>query len=121
VDVREGANVRRAFDGVDLILDVASWHLDGFATRPVINNLNVFDTPPDHTTMFWGVYAVRPVPATRVGTLTCIISELIKSERRSTAEPRKRCATRRGPDFGDLEVRWTTTGKPCCSGVRSGM
>jgi hypothetical protein len=52
VDVREGPNVRLAFDGLDLILDTASWHLDGFATRPVINNLNVFDNPPDHTVMF---------------------------------------------------------------------
>lgn len=61
VDVRNGPNVRQAYDGADLVLSVGAWHFDGFATRPVRNNLNVFDDPPDHTTMFWGVYAVRPL------------------------------------------------------------
>jgi hypothetical protein len=69
VDVREGPNVRQAFDGVDLILNAVSWHVDGFATRPVLNNVGVFDDPPSHATMFWGVYAVRPLPATKGGNI----------------------------------------------------
>lgn len=69
VDAREGPNVRLAFDGVDVILNVASWHVDGFATRPVINNVNVFDDPPNHATMFWGVYAVKPLPITQGGNI----------------------------------------------------
>jgi hypothetical protein len=52
-----------------LILNAASWHADGFATRPVLNNVGVFDDPPNHATMFWGVYAVRPLPVTRGGNI----------------------------------------------------
>jgi len=69
VDVREGPNVRQAFDGIDMIWNSASWHVDGFATRPVLNNVNVFDDPPSHNTMFWGVYAVRPLPLTKGGNI----------------------------------------------------
>lgn len=69
VDVREGPNVRQAFDGVDMIWNSVSWHVDGFATRPVLNNVNVFDDPANHATMFWGVYAVRPLPATHGGNI----------------------------------------------------
>jgi hypothetical protein len=69
VDVREGPNVRQAFDGIDLLLKEASWHVDGFATRPVITNVNVFDDPPNHARMFWGVYAVRPLPVTKGGNI----------------------------------------------------
>jgi len=69
VDVREGPNVRQAFDGVDVIIEAASWHVDSFATRPVINYSNVFDDPPNHATMFWGVYGVRPLPITNGGNI----------------------------------------------------
>jgi hypothetical protein len=67
VDVREGPNARQAFDGIDMILNAASWHVDAFATRPVLNNVDVFDDPPNHATTFWGAYAVRPLPATEGG------------------------------------------------------
>src|SRR5665213_1098366 len=53
VDAREGPNVRLAFDGVAMVLKTATWRVDGFATRPVINYLNIFDDPPNHATMFW--------------------------------------------------------------------
>jgi hypothetical protein len=63
VDNREGANVRLAFDGVDAVLNAGAWHMDAFAARPVVNNVGVFDDPPNHATMFWGMYGVRPLPA----------------------------------------------------------
>ena len=69
VDAREGPNVRLAFDGADLILRTHSWQVDAFAAKPVINNLNVMDAPPDHGTTFWGAYAVRPLPITRGGNI----------------------------------------------------
>jgi hypothetical protein len=69
VDAREGPNVRLAFDGVAMVLKTATWNVDGFATRPVINNMKVFDDPPNHATMFWGVYAVRPLHVTRGGNI----------------------------------------------------
>lgn len=69
VDVREGPNVRLAFDGVDAIIKAASWHVDAFAARPVVNNIALFDDPPNHATMFWGAYGVRSLPSTHGGNI----------------------------------------------------
>jgi hypothetical protein len=62
VDVREGPNVRQTFDGASLNWKVSSWNIDGFALKPVLNGIGVFDAPPDHGSTFWGVYAVHPNP-----------------------------------------------------------
>ena len=69
VDVREGPNVRLAFDGVDAVLKAASWHVDAFAARPVVNNTAVFDDPPNHATIFWGAYGVRPLRSAHGGNI----------------------------------------------------
>jgi hypothetical protein len=63
VDVREGPNVRRAFDGFSSILDVGGWHATALLTQPVLNRPGVFDDPPDKRTTFWGVYATKQVPS----------------------------------------------------------
>lgn len=60
VDIRNGTNVRQAFDGLYIALKVPSWKVDAIVTRPVRNNLRVFNDPPDHTTLFWGAYASTP-------------------------------------------------------------
>lgn len=62
VDVREGPNVRQAFDGASLSWKPSSWDIDGFAVKPVLNATGVFDAPPDHDSTFWGVYGVHPNP-----------------------------------------------------------
>ena len=62
VDVREGPNVRQAFDGASLNWRASSWNIDGFALKPVLNRIGVFDAAPDHSSTFWGVYAVHPMP-----------------------------------------------------------
>jgi hypothetical protein len=62
VDVRDGANVRQAFDGASLQWKTSSWNIDGFALKPVLNGTGVFDAPPDRGSTFWGVYAVHPMP-----------------------------------------------------------
>lgn len=112
VDVREGLNVRLAFDGINLILDGHSWHLDGFATRPVINNLNVFDNPPDHSIMFWGVYAVRPLPATRGGHIDLYYLGIDKKratfDRGSAQEVRHTAGTRFWGSRSALDYDWET-------------
>jgi hypothetical protein len=59
VDMREGPNVHRAFDGIALIWKKASWDVHAFATKPVLNGTGFFDAPADPGTTFWGVYAVR--------------------------------------------------------------
>jgi Alginate export len=60
VAARDGRNIRRSFDGARLTSLVGKWTVDIFAVRPRLDNRGYFDDPPDHTTSFWGVYAVRP-------------------------------------------------------------
>ncbi len=61
VDVREGPNVRQAFDGASLKWKTSSWTVDGLATKPVLNGTGVLDAPTNHSSTFWGVYAVHPL------------------------------------------------------------
>jgi hypothetical protein len=69
VDVREGPNVRQAFDGASLDWTASSWRIRGFALKPVSNGTGVFDAPPDHGSTFWGIYATRPLPKIKGGTI----------------------------------------------------
>jgi hypothetical protein len=69
VDVREGPNVRQAFDGASLNWKASSWNIHGFALKPVLNGTGVFDAPPDHGSTFWGVYAGHPMPKIRGGNI----------------------------------------------------
>src|SRR6201994_2257572 len=38
IDVREGPNVRLSFDGFMIRSNINSWHIDGFAVRPDVDN-----------------------------------------------------------------------------------
>jgi hypothetical protein len=60
VSVREGPNVRQSFDGARLKSRIGGWRVDGWAVRPDLDKLGVFDNVPDHSTAFWGLYATRP-------------------------------------------------------------
>ena len=60
ISVRDGRNIRRSFDGLRLTALAGEWTVDAFAVRPTLENSGFFDDPPDHTSSFWGVYAVRP-------------------------------------------------------------
>ena len=63
VSVRDGTNVRRAFDGIR-----ASWAHGGdgivtaFFLRPVFPEEGVFDDRSSRAERFWGVYATWPAP-----------------------------------------------------------
>jgi hypothetical protein len=59
VDVREGPNVRRKFDGGRLLLDLDGWRVDLIAVRPSELNTGVFDDGIDNSQALWGIYAVR--------------------------------------------------------------
>ena len=65
VSVREGPNVRQAFDGFRLIVHSGKWRTDLFATKAAETDVGFFDDSPDHRRSFWGVYATRPVHALR--------------------------------------------------------
>ena len=60
ISVRDGRNIRRSFNGFRLTWLTGDWTVDTFAVRPTLDNPGFFDDPPDHTSSFWGVYAVRP-------------------------------------------------------------
>src|SRR5262249_50280509 len=61
VSARDGRNIRRSFNGARLTSVLGEWTIDVFALRRTLDNPGYFDDPPDHTSTFWGVYAVRPV------------------------------------------------------------
>ncbi len=60
VSPRDGRNIRRSFNGFRLTSMTGEWTIDAFAVRRTLDNPGFFDDPPDHTSSFWGVYAVRP-------------------------------------------------------------
>ena len=59
ISIRDGPNVRQAFDGGTVVLQRGRWRTDGFATRYVSTETGVFDDSPDTGRSLWGVYAVR--------------------------------------------------------------
>jgi hypothetical protein len=61
VDIREGPNIRQAFDGVRGWLAVGDGKLDLFWTRPTANGPSAFDDQPDPHQEFWGAYYTTPV------------------------------------------------------------
>jgi len=61
IDVREGPNVRLSFTGFRILSKVGSWHADGFAVRPDVDNFGFFDNVPNSQVEFWGVYSWRPL------------------------------------------------------------
>lgn len=61
VSIREGPNVRLAFDGVRLIQRVRGWQVDGLALVPVEVRPGIFDDRPEPGQWFWGAYASGPV------------------------------------------------------------
>ncbi len=69
VDVREGPNVRQAFDGASLKWKTPTWTVHGLATKPVLNGTGILDAPTNHSSTFWGVYAVHPLPEIKGGNI----------------------------------------------------
>jgi hypothetical protein len=67
VSIREGPNVRLAFDGVRLIQRIEQWQLDGFALVPVQVRPGVFDDRAERGSWFWGIYATGLTSAAWVG------------------------------------------------------
>ena len=61
VSIREGPNVRLAFDGLRLIQRIERLQLDGFALVPVQVRPGIFDDRPEPGQWFWGLYATGPV------------------------------------------------------------
>lgn len=69
VDVREGPNVRRKFDGVRAIVEGPGWRLDAFAMYLAEDNRNVFDDGTDPHRKLWGVYDAGKLPSGLPGSI----------------------------------------------------
>lgn len=63
ISVREGANVRRAFDGARVTLGFAAWEVDAFAVAPVETDPGSFDDGQEPGQRLWGLYATGPLSA----------------------------------------------------------
>ncbi|HEV2605597.1 MAG TPA: alginate export family protein [Microvirga sp.] len=61
VGVREGPNVRRAFDGVRALWSAGERRADAFYVRPVTLAPGAFDDQTNDAEAFWGVYGSSPV------------------------------------------------------------
>ncbi|MDB5384867.1 MAG: hypothetical protein JWM11_513 [Planctomycetaceae bacterium] len=62
IDVREGPNLRRSFDGAKILIRSGETSVDGWWSKPVRNRVGVFDDDPNPDKSFWGIYATRPAP-----------------------------------------------------------
>lgn len=61
VSVREGPNVRRAFDGVRALWSGGEVRLDAFYLQPVLLRRGVFDDETDEREAFYGVHATTAI------------------------------------------------------------
>lgn len=60
IDVREGPNVRRKFDGGRVLLALGEWQVDALALRPAQIRIDTFDDGTDDAQDLWGLYGVHP-------------------------------------------------------------
>jgi hypothetical protein len=79
IAVREGPNVRQAFDGFRLMYRSAEFRLDGFVTKPVQTKRYLFDDGPDNSKALWGGYAVLPFAPLAEGTIDLYYLGLYRS------------------------------------------
>ncbi|WP_237056434.1 alginate export family protein [Microbulbifer sediminum] len=69
VDVREGPNVRRTFDGARSFSIGDGWRLDVIAARPREDQRGVFDDGTNSNQALWGLYGVIKQPLSGPGNL----------------------------------------------------
>ncbi len=60
VSIREGPNVRRAFDGVRGFWQGRGWRVDALFVQPIAIGPAAFDDTTDGGQSLWGVYATTP-------------------------------------------------------------
>ena len=95
VDVREGPNVRRKFDGGLGRLTMDNWRLDVIAARPADDEPGFFDDGTNGSQALWGGYRYRPIAGLAASSAAPSIS--IISATATTTPPTSRARTpRRG-------------------------
>lgn len=63
VSVREGANIRRSFDGARVTVTAGAATFDAFAVRTVNLKVGALNDDPNWLENFWGLYGVLPFRA----------------------------------------------------------
>jgi hypothetical protein len=112
VDVREGPNVRQAFDGFSSVLNGESWHATAFVTQPVLNRPQIFDDPTDTRTTFWGIYTTKLLPSVGGGLdlyYLGINNRQATFDRGTGDENRHTLGTRAFGRRGDWDYDWELT------------
>lgn len=64
VALRDGPNIRQAFDGTRLIMKAPAYEVTAFAFRPVQLKRQDFDDASDRNQDFYGIYATFPIRKT---------------------------------------------------------
>lgn len=62
VAVREGPNVRQAFDGARILLKVGKWQFSPWFYKPITTRRGIFDDKPNNEQSFFGGYAANSLP-----------------------------------------------------------
>ena len=62
IDVAEGPNVRRPFEGIRLQLARAPWRIDIFGLRPIATRTDTFDNRAADGQWLWGAYGAVGLP-----------------------------------------------------------
>ena len=116
VSIREGPNVRLAFDGVRVMQHVGEWQIDGFGLVPVRVSPGVFDDGPEPGQRFWGVYATGPILSRQIG-IDAYYLGLLRPTASFNEGRRASCGTPLGRASGVSQAASTTTSS---SSIRPG-
>lgn len=116
VSIRDGLNVRLAFDGLRVIDRIGGdWQVDGFGLVPEQVRAGIFDDRPESGQWFGGVYASGPVFADRFGLDLYYLGRFrdnwvaFATTRCSSKERRASCAIQLGHASGGRPSDSTTT------------
>ena len=120
IDVRDGVNLRLSFDAARLLLHAGDWEVDGWWSKPVLNQPGVFDDEPNPARSFWGVYAVHPLPLLPQGNIDLYYlgfenEDAVYVQGRATS-----CGIRSARGSGGGRCRGSTTSNTTGSSARSG-
>ena len=110
VNVREGPNLRRKFDGIRLFLDITDWRINAMATHLAESNRGVFDDGTDEEQALWGVYAQGKPALLRMGKMDIYYlgyrNDRARYQQGAGEETRHTLGTRLWGDVGGWAYNW---------------
>jgi hypothetical protein len=115
IDIREGPNVRRKFDGAVASLSVGSWRIDALAVRPARLSIGSFDDDTDTRVQLGGLYATGtaqawlPLASSLDVYMLGFRNQRARFDRLSGDETRYSAGTRLFGTRGPLDWNWEAT------------